>query len=138
MIVYIYTHTYFLLVILFTFQMWSAFPVSPPQTPIPSLLPSASMRVSPTTHLLLSHHPIIPLRCGMEPPQDQGPPLPLMPDKAILCCMCSWSHGSLYVYFLVGGLVPGSSGVSGCLMLLIFLWGCNTLSLHQSFPYLFY
>ena len=33
-----------------------------------------------------------------------------MPDKAILCYICSWSHGSLNVYFLVGGLVPGSYG----------------------------
>jgi hypothetical protein len=31
-----------------------------------------------------------------------------MPDKAILCYICGWSHGSLHVYSLVGGLVPGS------------------------------
>jgi hypothetical protein len=29
----------------------------------------------------------------------------LIPDKAILCYICGWRH----VYFLVGGLVPGSS-----------------------------
>ena len=29
-----------------------------------------------------------------------------MPDKAIFCHICSWSH----VYFLVGGLVPGALG----------------------------
>ena len=29
-----------------------------------------------------------------------------MPDKAILCYICSWSH----VYSLVDGLVPGCSG----------------------------
>jgi hypothetical protein len=35
----------------------------------------------------------------------QVPPLPPMPDKAILCYICSWSHGSLQLYSLVGGLV---------------------------------
>jgi hypothetical protein len=35
----------------------------------------------------------------------------LMTDKAILCYICGWSTGSLRVYFLVGVLVPGSSGV---------------------------
>jgi hypothetical protein len=39
-----------------------------------------------------------------------------MPDKAILLYVCSWSHGSFYVYFLVGGLVPGSSEVTAYLM----------------------
>ena len=58
---------------------------------------------------VLPHQPthfssIIPLHWG------QGPPLPLMPDTAILGYICCWSHGSLHVYFLVGGLVPGSSG----------------------------
>ena len=32
-----------------------------------------------------------------------------MLNKAILCIICSWSHRSLHVYSLVGGLVPGSS-----------------------------
>jgi hypothetical protein len=32
-----------------------------------------------------------------------------MPDKAILCYICSWSH----VYSLVGGLIPGRSGGKG-------------------------
>jgi hypothetical protein len=32
-----------------------------------------------------------------------------MSNKAILCHMCSWSHGSLHVYYLVGGPVPRSS-----------------------------
>ena len=39
--------------------------------------------------------------------------LPLMSVKAILCYICGWSHGSLHVYFLVGGLVPGNSGDTG-------------------------
>jgi hypothetical protein len=35
----------------------------------------------------------------------------LISSKAIFCYICTWSHGSLHVYSLVGGLVPGSSGV---------------------------
>jgi hypothetical protein len=33
----------------------------------------------------------------------------LMPYKAILCHICSWSHWSLHVYSLVGYLMHGSS-----------------------------
>ena len=50
---------------------------------------------------------------------------PLMPDKAILCYICSWSYGSFHVYSLVGGLVTGSFGGYGWLKLLFFLWGCS-------------
>ena len=62
------------------------FPVSPPKTPYPAS-PPASMRVLP----LLSHRPSISLCWGIEPSQDQRPPLPLMPDEAILYYICSWS-----------------------------------------------
>ena len=62
------------------------------------------------THPLLLPGPGIPLHWGIEPSEDQGSPLPLMTVKAILCYIWGWSHGSLYVYSLVGGLVPGSSG----------------------------
>jgi hypothetical protein len=65
------------------------------------------------THPLPPQHPIISLSLVVEPPLDQGPPLLLMPDKAILCYTCSWSHESLHMYSLVGGLVPGSSGGEG-------------------------
>jgi hypothetical protein len=44
-----------------------------------------------------------------------------MADKAILCYIYSRSLWFLYVYSLVGGLVPGSSGRSGWLILLFFL-----------------
>ena len=114
---------------LFTLQLLSPFPVSPPQILYPILPPTASMRV--LSHTPSPHHPSIPLHWGIEPSQDQGPPLPLMPDKAILCYICGWSHGSLHVYSLVGGLVPGSSG---WLILLFFLWGFKPLQLLQSFP----
>ena len=33
-----------------------------------------------------------------------------MSNEVILCYKCYWSHGSLHVYTLVGGLVPGSYG----------------------------
>jgi hypothetical protein len=65
----------------------------------------------PTPASLCWHSPTL----GIEPSQDQGPLLPLMPDKAILCYLCNWSHGSLPVYTLVGGLVTGNSG-GGCLV----------------------
>ena len=77
---------------------------------LPPILPrSAFMKVF--THLpTLAPHLGIHLHWGIEPSQDQAPLLPLMSDNAILCYIGSWSHGSINVYFLVGGLVPRSSG----------------------------
>jgi hypothetical protein len=69
------------------------------------------------TQPLQPSHPDIPLHWGIKPPQAQGPLLPLMSNKAILCHIQSWSHGSLHVYSFVGGPVPGSSGWSGWLVL---------------------
>jgi hypothetical protein len=51
-----------------------------------------------------------------------------MPDKAILCCICSWSHGSLHVYPLVGGLVPGNSGGVRLIYIVVPPMGLQTLS----------
>jgi hypothetical protein len=112
---------------LFTFQMLSPFPVPPSETPYPISLPPVSMRVlpHPPNHPLLPPCLGIPLYWVMEPSQEKGPPPPIMPNKAILCYICSWSHGSLHVYCLVGGLVPGSSEGSSSLILLFFLWGCK-------------
>jgi hypothetical protein len=95
------------------------FPNSPLKLPIPSPPPPYFYKSAPCPHT--------PLHFGIEPSQDQGPLLPLMSDKAILCYICSWSHLSLHVYSLVGGLVPGNSGGSGWLILLFFLWGCKAL-----------
>jgi hypothetical protein len=107
---------------LFTVQMLSSFPIPPSalETSYPIPPPPASMRVYPhlPTHPLLPPCPHIPLHWGIESSQDQGPLLPLMFDKAILCYIYCWSHGSLLVYSLVGGLDPGSSG---WLILLLFL-----------------
>ena len=83
------------------------------QHPHPIPIPFASMRV--VLHLL-THSCFttlaIPLCWGIKLAYYQRPPLPLMPDKAILCYICSWSHGSFHVFSLVGGLVPVSSGQS--------------------------
>jgi hypothetical protein len=81
------------------------FPGFPSENPL-SYPPSDCSATQPL-HLLC---PDIPLHWGIELSQDKGPLLPLMSHKAILC----WSHdGSLHMYSLVGGLVPGSSGAEG-------------------------
>ena len=98
----------------------SPFPVSMSAFPLP-LIPSHL----PTLAILYNDQAI-------EPSQVQGPPLPLMPGKAILCYICSWSHGFLHVQSLVGGLVPVNSGWSSQLIL-FFLWDCNLLQFHQSY-----
>jgi hypothetical protein len=114
--------------------MLSPFPVSPLKNPSPILSPPASMRVF--THLLTHSHlppcPGIPPHWGMEPSQDQGSLFPLMSESAILRYICSWSHGTLYVYYLVGGLVPGSAGESAWLIL-FYLWVANPFSSFSPF-----
>jgi hypothetical protein len=89
--------------------MLSTFP-HPLKPPIPSPLPLLLWECF-TTHLPIpTSLPRYFLHWGVKPSEDQGPLLPLMFDKVILCYICSWSHVSLHVYSLVGGLVPGSSG----------------------------
>jgi hypothetical protein len=83
--------------------------LSPFFNPPPNPLSHPSSPYSLTQTLLLSCLGI-PLHWGIEPSQDQGPLLPLMSNKAILCYICRWSDESNHVYSLVGGLVPGSSG----------------------------
>jgi hypothetical protein len=80
--------------------------------------------VPPHTHSLLPPYPGVPLHWDIQSSQDQGPFCPLMPNKAILCYICRGSHG----YSLIGGLVPRSSGGSGCLILLFFLLVENPFS----------
>ena len=80
------------------------------------------------SHLLLPPHPGITPQWGIKLSQEQGPLLQMMSDKVIFCYICSWSHGSLHVFSLVGGLVPGSYGESGWLILLLFLWVANPFS----------
>ena len=109
----------------------SQFPLH--KAPIP-FLPLLLWGYSPT-YLFLIPCPGIPLHWDIKPSQDQGTPLPLMPDKAILCCICSWIHRSLHACSLVGGLVSGNSrGGSDWLILLFFLWGCKILQLFHPLP----
>jgi hypothetical protein len=85
--------------------MLSPFLISPLKAPYPI--------TPPPVHPLPPPYSGIPIYWGIEPSQDQEPLLPLVSDKAFLNYICSWSPGSLHVYFLVGGLVPGSSGGTG-------------------------
>jgi len=54
----------------------------------------------------------IPLHWVVKPPQDQETPLPLLPEKTILCYICSRSQGFLHVYSLVGTLQWPREGVA--------------------------
>ena len=97
--------------------MISPFLATPSQTPL-SMPPFPRglciyKGITLPTPSLLPHHYHIPLCLSIKPPQDQGPPLPSMSDKAILYYIYIWSCGSLHVYSLVGGLVYGISGWSG-------------------------
>jgi hypothetical protein len=89
---------------LFTFQILSPFHISPLKIPLSHS--HSPLFTNPPT---LLPPPGIPLHCDLS--QDQAPLLSLMSHKAIMCYKCGWSHGFLNVYSLVGGLVPGSSGV---------------------------
>jgi hypothetical protein len=60
--------------------MLSPFTVNPLQLPIPSPLPCFYEDAPSPTYPQLPHHPSIPLHWDIKPSQDQGPPLPLMPD----------------------------------------------------------
>jgi hypothetical protein len=75
----------------------------------------------------LQHPPTL----GHQNSQDYRPPLPLLSGKAIFCYMCMWSHGSLQVYSLDGGLDSGRTGWSGQPML-FFQWDFNAPLLLQA------
>ena len=72
------------------FQMLSPFQVFPPHCPHALHLPFLYEGAPPLDHPLLSQCLNIVLCWVMEPPQDQEPPLPLMPDKAILNVWLLW------------------------------------------------
>jgi len=78
----------------------------------------------PSTHPFPPPCPDIPLHWWVETWQGQGLLLPLVPNKAILYYICSWSHGFVHVYSLDGGLVPESTGW----LILFFLWVVNPFS----------
>jgi hypothetical protein len=113
--------------------LFPSFPAPPPRSPLShSLSPCFYEGAPPPTSPLPPPRTSISLHWDIEPSLDQRPLLPLMPNKVILWYICSWSYGSLPVY-LDSSLVPGSSGGSGWLILLFFLWGCKQLQLLQSF-----
>ena len=76
-VLYLYSNCY----LLFQFP----FHKSPISSPLLLLLPGCS----PTHPYTPNFGPGILLYWGIEPSQDQGLLLPLMPDKAILCYICS-------------------------------------------------
>jgi hypothetical protein len=106
----------------------SPFLISPPNTPLAHSPSPCSLN-----HPFPLPCPDIPLHCGIEPSQGQGPLLPLIPDKAILWYIYGWSLESLHVYSLVDGLVPGRSGGTGWFILLFLLWGCKLLQFLEFF-----
>ena len=96
----------------FIYLYFKCYPLSwfPLQNPT---IPSSSSCLP--THSLPLPCTGIALHWGIDPSQDLGPLLPLMCNKAILCCICSWSHGSLYVEVLgvlVGSYCCSSYGVA--------------------------
>ena len=110
---------YFLLVILFIY-IANFIPLPGFPSKNPNLIPLSSCFYEGVP-LLLPHHPRIPLLWKTKTSPNQRPPLSLMPDRVILCYICSWSHELLHVYSVVGGLLLRSSGGSGWLILLFFL-----------------
>ena len=78
------------------------FPVSPLENPIPFPSPCLYESAPLPMHPLLPSCPGIPLYWSIKPPQDQEPLLPLISNKAILCYICSQSHGSLHLYSFLG------------------------------------
>jgi len=58
----------------------------------------------PSIHPFLPPWADIPLHWGVRPWQEQGLLFPLVPNKAILSFICSWTHRSVHVYSLDGGL----------------------------------
>ena len=100
------------------------FPGFPSENPLSPPVSSAHQ------HTLLFLVLGIPFHWGTEPSQEQGPLLPLVTDKTILCY--KWGL-EFHVYSLVVGLVPGSSGGTGWFILLFLLWGCKPLQLLGTF-----
>jgi hypothetical protein len=92
----------FLLINHFIHLYFNSFPVSPLQCPHPTPSPLNLWGFSSTHWLLLPHYLSMSMHRGIKLPQDQEPPFPLTPGKAILCCICTSNHGSLKVYSLVG------------------------------------
>ena len=97
--------------------------------PFPSFSPPpTSMGVFPYPPLT-PPHPGIPLKRGNQPSKDQGPLLPFMPDHAILCYICSWSHGYPDVYSLVGDSLGALRDIISLLKRIFILYTSKSLGL---------
>lgn len=79
LIMLFYLILFYWILSLLTFQVLSPFLVSPPPQKPPTI---SSFLVLPSTHPLLPSCPGILQHWGIKPSQDQGPPLPLKPDKS--------------------------------------------------------
>ena len=90
----------------------SATPLSHP--PLPFFYEGAP----PSTYSLLPHRPSIPLHWDVKPSQDQGPPFPLMPDKAL--------HSLQSFLSFIG--VPVISLMVGCEHLYLYWSGSGRVS----------
>ena len=85
-------------------------PLPNPLIPSPSPLPLRGG--TPPTHTLQHQPSTIPLHWDIKPPQNQRSPLPLIPDKAVLCYICTWSHGPIpYTFFLMVQYLGGLGGL---------------------------
>jgi hypothetical protein len=108
----------FLLDILFIFQMLSPFLISPLKPTIPSLLPlliNPRTPVSYTGTLSLHRTKVLSSHWCLTRPSS--------------ATYASGAMGSLHVYSLVGGLVPGSSWSTDWFILLFLLWGWKPLQI---------
>jgi hypothetical protein len=77
------------------------FPGFPPFLKHPSS-PYFYEGVPSPTHPLPPPHPVFPYTVtSIKPSENQGPLLSLMPDKAILCYICSWSHVYSFIIILM-------------------------------------
>ena len=125
-----FTHNFYWIFYLFTFQMLLPFLVSPWKTPYPILPPPPH---PPTPTLPHWHSPT--LRHWIITRPKASPPINVQQGHPLLHM---WLEpGSLQVYSLVGDLVPVSSGRgggrSGWFILLFFLWVANPFSYFSLF-----
>ena len=82
--------------------------------------PTASMRVLPHTPTDAGPH-WHSLKRGLQVFIEPRAYPSIEVQQAILCYTHGWRLVSLHVYYLVGGEIPGNSGVSGWLIWLFFL-----------------
>ena len=101
-------------------------------SPTSSLSTCYYVGAPPPTYLLLTYCPCISLYWGIKPPQDQASSFPLIPDKAVLCYICSWSCGSLCVLF-GGWFSPWELWEVWLVDTIALPMGCETPSHSQSF-----